>query len=381
MISKVFLTLGMFTLGTLVYSQETEKDVVLSDGVNNNITATKSGMYDGTNSLKAKNFFNKAYNFSVNQDFQNAEKFYLKAIKEDPNFIEVYDNLGRIYRRSGKYDKAISFYQKSIELYPNGIMAHQNLAVVYGIKKEYNKAIKQFEEIIRISPYNPEGYFGLANSYMMISKFDLAVQNAKKTIEIYTNTNSHYLNEGYYLAGLIYYYAGNNNEAREYFSLAKENGAKIDPNIYKELFSNDSKKKNIHLETKEDYAKYEQDVIDGINWLQITPLDKDPIKRKEINGFLIQWMSGSPNVSIELSEKIVTYMSCSECLMIFMSGWTKYTLQTTDYNKLDANLVGTESVIDFYSSNKKIIGKNMEIEKFIELKEKGKLKSYIKSNI
>ena len=64
-----------------------------------------------------------------------------------------------------------------------------------------------------------------------------------------------------------------------------------------------------------------------------------------------------------------------------MSGWTKYALTTKNYNKLDANLAGTESVINFYSKNKTLLGKNKDIEKFIKLKGKGKIKSYIKSKI
>jgi len=378
---KGIITIGILMIETIIYAQEIKKDVVEKDGIKTSISSAKTGMYEGTKSEKAKVLFQKAFEFSEKQDFQNAEKYYLKALKEDPNFIEVYDNLGRIYRRIGKYDKAISNYKKSLELYPKGIMAHQNIAVVYGIKKEYENAINEYTEIIKLSPDNPEGYFGLANSYMMVSKFDLAAKNAEKTVEIYKKTNSHYLNEGYYLTGLIYYYSGNNEKAKKHLLLAKENGANIDPKLEKELFSNQSDNENIQLETKEDFSKYETKVIEDINWIINTPLNQDNQIRKEKNAFLIKWMIGSPNVSIEITENVVTYMDCKDCLLIFMSGWTKYALTTTNYNKLDANLAGTDSVINFYSKNKELIGKNKNIEKFIRLKEKGKLKNYLKSKI
>ena len=379
---KGIITIGILMIGTIIYAQEIKKDVVEKDGITNNISTAKTGMYEGTTSEKAKALFQKAFEFSAKQDFQNAEKYYLEALKEDPKFVEVYDNLGRIYRRIGKYDKAISNYKKSLELYPKGIMAHQNLAVVYGIKKEYEKAINEYQEIINLSPVNAEGYFGLANSYMMISKFDLAAKNAERTVEIYKKTNSHYLNEGYYLTGLIYYYSGNNKKAKENLLLAKENGANIDPKIEKEVFSNESNNENIQLKTKEDYAKYEQDVINGYNWLVKTPVGENRQRRKEISAFLMKWMTGSPNVSLELSEKIVTYMDCGECLMIFMSGWTNYALTTKDFNnKLKGNLAGTKSVIEFYKKNKKSLGKNKAIEKFIKLDNKNELEDYIKSKI
>ena len=135
-------------IGSVIHAQEIKKDVVQKDGTKNNISSIKTGMYKGTKSKKAKILFQKAFEFSEKQDFQNAEKYYLQVLKEDPNFVEAYDNLGRIYRRIGEYDKAISNYKKSLALYPDGIMAHQNIAVVYGIKKDYENAINEYNEII-----------------------------------------------------------------------------------------------------------------------------------------------------------------------------------------------------------------------------------------
>lgn len=379
--SKAILIVGLLLLAISSYAQKTEKDVVVTDGVKNNITSSNTGMYDGTKSHKAKSYFDKAFAFSEREDFVNAEKFYLKAIKEDSKFIESYDNLGRVYRRIGKLDKAIKYYSKSIELYPNGIMAHQNLAVVFGIQKDYLNSIKHYKEILRISPNNAEGYFGLANAYMMTSNFDKALENSLKTVKIYEETNSNYLSDGYYLTGLISYYSGKKSEAKKYLLLAKDNGAKINPSIESELFADNSNSNKIKLVSNEDYKKYEQKVIKDFNWLFETPIDVNPEKRKRTNAFLMQWMSGSPNVSIEISEKITTYMDCAECLMIFMGGWTKYALEAKNFSKLKANLVGTESVIEFYQFNKSKIGKNKNIEKFMKLKQSGKLEKYIKSNM
>ncbi|AOR29275.1 hypothetical protein FORMB_22570 [Formosa sp. Hel1_33_131] len=378
---KTILSIGFLGLAILCYSQKKKKDIVVTDGVKNNITATSTGMYEGTKSLKAKSYFEKASDFSEKNDFVNAEKFYLKAIKEDSQFIESYDNLGRVYRRIGKLDKAIKYYSKSIELYPDGIMAHQNLAVVFDIQKKYANSIKQYKEILRISPNNVEGFFGLANSYMMNLSFEMALENALKVVKIYKETNSHYLSEGYYLTGLINYHSGNKSEAKKYLLLAKENGVNLNPALESELFDDNSDSSEITLVTKEDYAKYEQKVIRDYNWLFETPIDVNPEKRKETNAFLMQWMSGSPNVSIELSEKITPYLDCSECLMIFMAGWSKYTLETKKFNKFKANLTGTESVIEFYLFNKSKIGENKKIEKFVKLKKAGRLEKYIRSKI
>ncbi len=377
----VILAIAFVAFGTFCHSQE--KETVKTGGVDNQLTISKTGMYGGTNSDEAKNYFDQAEKYGSKEDLDNAKKFYLKAIKKDSKYVEAYDNLGLVSRRLGNFDKAIKYYKKSIELFPEGQMAHQNLAAVYVIKKDYKSAISEYEAILKISPNNPEGYFGIANSYMMLAQFDNALVNAKKALDLYKKINSHHIGDGYYMVGLINYYKGDKENAKEHLQLAKDKGVKIHPQIEDELFTIESKNKvQYQLKTKEDYAKYEQDVINGYNWLMDNPINLEATKRKEVNAFLIQWMTGSPNVSIKLSEKIVTYLDCEECLIMFMGGWAKYALESKDFkNKVKGNLAGTESVIKFYLLNKKSLGQNKAIEKFVKLKEEKKLEEYIKSHI
>ena len=136
------------------------------------------------------------------------------------------------------------------------------------------------------------------------------------------------------------------------------------------------------LETKDDYAQYEQNVINSVNWLINTPVDSGKEKRVAVNAFLMQWLTGSPNVTIELTQEIATFMECGDCLMVFMGGWAKYALENDEFkNKLKGNLAGIESLIEFYTLNKEAMGRNKAIEKYISLKEKGKLEKHVSSKI
>jgi tetratricopeptide (TPR) repeat protein len=233
---KIILGIFVLILSSSLFAQK--KETVKNNGTTNNISISPvltEGT--GTDSEIAREYFDKAYEFGNNNDLVNAEKFYKKALEEDENFIKALDNLGLTYRKMKKYDMAIEYYNKSISLKSNGITAHQNLASVYNILKKYDDAIIQYEEILKIEPNNPEGYFGLANCYMMTSKFDRALINSEKATEIYIETESHYINEGYYLSGLISYYSGNKIQAKEYFILTKKHGGKINAKLEKELFS------------------------------------------------------------------------------------------------------------------------------------------------
>ena len=99
---------------------------------------------------------------------------------------------------------------------------------------------------------------------MMLSDFDNALVNAEKALEIYKKTDSHHLADGYQMIGLIHYYKGDKKIAKEYFSSAKDIGAKIHPQIEKELFENETEEKEdeeLQLDTPEDYARHEPDVL------------------------------------------------------------------------------------------------------------------------
>jgi hypothetical protein len=104
---------------------------------------------------------------------------------------------------------------------------------------------------------------------------------------------------------------------------------------------------NLKLEKAEDYKETEQLVLTSIEWLLKTPLSENSSKRKEVNAFLVKWMSGSPTVSIELVSGIVP-LDCPDCIILFMSGWTKYSLENNySKNKVECAVAGAENAIEF----------------------------------
>lgn len=136
---------------------------------------------------------------------------------------------------------------------------------------------------------------------------------------------------------------------------------------------------DLKLKNAEDYKKTEQLVLNCTDWILNTPITENPKQRKEINAFLLKWMSGSPTVSIELVSGIVP-LDCVDCLMSFMSGWTKYSLENNySKNKVECAIAGAENAIEFYTKNESELGRNSDMKKLIKQKKKGKLKKYIES--
>lgn len=170
---------------------------------------------------KAIEYYNKATGL-IFTDTDLAIKYFLKAIEFDSKFIQAYDNLGKSYRSLEKYDLAIKYYKKSIAIFPNGDVAHQNLALVYGKQKKYDLAINEYKKLIDILPNSPEGYYGLADIFLSSNELALALTNAKKALEIYKKNPPNYIGDSYAQIGLIYYYLGDNSNAKIYIQNAKE---------------------------------------------------------------------------------------------------------------------------------------------------------------
>lgn len=140
--------------------------------------------------------------------------------------------------------------------------------------------------------------------------------------------------------------------------------------------------KNYKLDTDADYTSYESDVLKSIDWLLKTPLNTQPGKRKDINTFVIAWISGSPTVTLEIKSEIVNFATGNpDLLVIFMCGWTKYAIEKKELvtNKT-GSMKGIEAVIDFYVKNKASLKKDKNVEKYIKMKENGTLEEYISKN-
>jgi hypothetical protein len=97
----------------------------------------------------------------------------------------------------------------------------------------------------------------------------------------------------------------------------------------------------------------------------------------------MEWITGSPNVTIEINQEIMNFIQLNpELLMIFLSGWTRHVLVSRDNTSvLNGNLKGIESVIEFYQKNIKFLKKDTNVEQYIRMKEKGTLEKYIAKKI
>lgn len=137
------------------------------------------------------------------------------------------------------------------------------------------------------------------------------------------------------------------------------------------------------FESASDYAKYETDILNCIDWLESSPLGFQGEKRNDAAAFLLTWVSGSPDVSIELNEKMIWYIESNpDLLVIFVGGWTRLAIQNPTDGKdvVKGSLAGIESVLKVYKKGISVTD-DKQLNKLIKIQAKGGLEKWVAKQV
>jgi hypothetical protein len=134
------------------------------------------------------------------------------------------------------------------------------------------------------------------------------------------------------------------------------------------------------LKAAADYDRYAPQVLATINWLETSPLPNDNEERRAANTFLVQWISGSPTVSVAIEEYVTNLSQQDGALLIaFMGGWTRYALQNPgSKDKLALATAGIKGMLATYKA-KNGTG-NKKLEELEILSAKGKLSDWVRKH-
>jgi len=135
--------------------------------------------------LKADSFADPAQRSAA---FEEALMYCEKANKIYPNIKSVNFDLGTIY---GKYkndiEKSIYYLDRAMKLDPEDINVANNLGIAYGIAGKYDKAIETFEKALRFSPNDLNILGNLVSAYQMSGNSKKTEEYASKIKEIRKN--------------------------------------------------------------------------------------------------------------------------------------------------------------------------------------------------
>ena len=149
-----------------------------------------------------------------------------KALSIDPHFVEAHCNLGIAYLKKGLIKEAIDEHKKALKIKPNYALAHYNLGNAYVKKGRLDEAISEFKRTITINPNFIEAHTNLGSVYAQKGRLDEAISEFKRTITINPN-----FAEAHYNLGVAYYYKGNYRLAIIHCDKAVELGGSINSKL------------------------------------------------------------------------------------------------------------------------------------------------------
>ncbi|MBW1855503.1 MAG: tetratricopeptide repeat protein [Deltaproteobacteria bacterium] len=149
-----------------------------------------------------------------------------KALLSNPHFVEAHCNLGITYLKKGLIKEAIYEYKEALKVNPNYVEAHYNLGNAYVKKGRLDEAISEFKRTLSINPNSAEARTNLGSIYAQKGRLDEAISEFKKTIAINPNFADAHTN-----LGVAYYYKGNYKLAIVHCDKAVDLGSRVNPKL------------------------------------------------------------------------------------------------------------------------------------------------------
>jgi tetratricopeptide (TPR) repeat protein len=131
-----------------------------------------------------------------------AEKYYKKALREDPKYSEAVNNLGTIYYAKKSYRRAVNQYKKALRMNPEAASMWSNLGTGYFARKDYDHAAQAWQTALKLNPEVFESrstqgvllqersveergkfHYYLAQTYAKAGMSDRALQYIRKALE------------------------------------------------------------------------------------------------------------------------------------------------------------------------------------------------------
>ena len=129
-------------------------------------------------------FFEAFYNRGVAKiklnNYVGAIEDLNEAIRLNPNYWIAYTNRGIAKIKLENYENAIEDFNKSIELNPNDPIDFNNRGIAKIKLENYSEAIEDFDEAVRLNSNFPSSFYNLACTYSLLENFDKVKENLEK---------------------------------------------------------------------------------------------------------------------------------------------------------------------------------------------------------
>ena len=156
-----------------------------------------------TEQLTAQEWFERGYVFAKNENFEEASRCFLEAIRLKPDWAMAQYNLGLGLIYLNRYDEAEVAYRKAIELNPSDAATYSNFGLLlHKNMKRYKEAEASYQKAIELNPLDATAYYNLGNLLKNLKRYEEAEAAYRKAIELEPLYAATYSNLGNLLSEL-----------------------------------------------------------------------------------------------------------------------------------------------------------------------------------
>ena len=143
--------------------------------------------------------------------WKEAIQSFQAAIKTDPNYLEVYGELGEAYLNAlGSVDKSIPLLQKAVHLHPNDERARRLLGIAYLRQNRIDESKIQLQQALELNPTHPESIYNLGLACFRKGEFKAASLHFSHLLE-----DNPLHAQGYFNLGNCFVRTGNYADAKK----------------------------------------------------------------------------------------------------------------------------------------------------------------------
>ena len=132
--------------------------------------------------FQAREWFEKGYNYDINQEYDKAILAYTSAVTLGQNLFEIYTNRGDAYKNKGQYGEAIKNYDQAIVIAMSAAATYNNRGLAYSRKGQYDRAIEDYTMAIALNQNDAYAYFNRGQVYLVKGQYDRAIEDYNREI-------------------------------------------------------------------------------------------------------------------------------------------------------------------------------------------------------
>jgi putative PEP-CTERM system TPR-repeat lipoprotein len=195
------------------------KEELLAEGVkqlnganpNGAVVLFKNALEKDENYLDARFQLAKAY--AQLGKTEQAEKEYLKVLKQNPSRDEVLLELAELYNASGKGDQAFKLGEQYLSKHPGSVEGLEILGVASAVRHRYEDAERYLQKALAVAPTRSKTKIDLASVYLATGR----TPQAKTVLEELVLVDQKAI-KGFYMLAAIEKMSGNRDRALEIYN-------------------------------------------------------------------------------------------------------------------------------------------------------------------